>query len=117
MSYKEEILQCGDSFDGCAGLENVQSFDEWIDFERRLRTKYKSGYVPSEVILAVRRKGYASEMLGLVLPFCRAFGKNKILVTCDKGNAASQRTIIKNGGVMENKLLFPVSWHTAGFPG
>ena len=28
MSYKEEMLQCGDSFDGCAGLEDVQSFDE-----------------------------------------------------------------------------------------
>ena len=56
MSYKEEMLQCGDSFDGCAGLEDVQSFDEWIDFERRLREKYKSGYVPSEVFLAVRRK-------------------------------------------------------------
>ncbi len=41
MSYKEEMLQCGDSFDGCAGLEDVQSFDEWIDFERRLREKYK----------------------------------------------------------------------------
>ena len=32
MSYKEEMLQCGDSFAGCAGLEDVQSFDEWIDF-------------------------------------------------------------------------------------
>ena len=56
MSYKEEMLQCGDSFDGCAGLEDVQSFDGWIGFERRLREKYKSGYVPSEVFLAVRRK-------------------------------------------------------------
>ena len=56
MSYKEEMLQCGDSFDGCAGLEDVQSFDEWIEFERRLREKYKSGYVPSEVFLVVRRK-------------------------------------------------------------
>ena len=52
MSYKEEMLQCGDSFDGCAGLEDVQSFDEWIDFERRLREKYKSGYVPSEAFFS-----------------------------------------------------------------
>ena len=36
MSYKAEMLQCGDSFDGCAGLEDVQSFDEWIDFERKM---------------------------------------------------------------------------------
>lgn len=50
------MLQCGDSFDGCAGLEDVQSFNEWIEFERSLREKYKSGYVPSKVFLAVRRK-------------------------------------------------------------
>ena len=55
MSYKEEMSQNGDSFDGCAGLEDVYSFDEWIDFEGRLRKKYKTGYVPSEVFLAVRR--------------------------------------------------------------
>lgn len=34
MSYKEEMFQNGDSFDGCAGLEDVHSFDEWIDFEK-----------------------------------------------------------------------------------
>ena len=44
MSYKEEMSQNGDSFDGCAGLEDVYSFDEWIDFEGRLRKKYKTGY-------------------------------------------------------------------------
>ena len=150
MSYKEEMLQCGDSFDGCAGLDDVQSFDEWIEFERRLREKYKSGYVPSEVFLAVRRKddfvvgmidfrhplsdflknfggnigysvrpserrkGYASEMLELVLPFCRVFGESKILVTCDKENVASQRTIIKNGGVMENEIVDTVGLSKSG---
>ena len=56
MSYKEEMSQNGDSFDGCAGLENVQSFEEWIDFEARLKAKYKDRYVPSEVFLAIRKK-------------------------------------------------------------
>ena len=56
MSYREEMLQNGDSFDGCAGLEDVQTFAEWIDFENRLKEKYKSAYVPSEVFLAVRPK-------------------------------------------------------------
>ncbi len=142
MSYKEEMLQSGDSFDGCAGLEDVESFDEWVDFERRLKGKYKSGYVPSEVFLAVRRKddfvvgiidfrhplsdflknfggnigysvrpserrkGYASEMLGLVLPFCRESGESKVLLlTCDKENVASQRAIVKNGGMLENEIV------------
>lgn len=140
MQYKEEMLQNGDSFDGCAGLEEVQSFEEWIEFERRLKEKYKESYVPSEVFLAVRkkdnlvvgiidfrhplsdflfhfggnigycirpserRKGYAGEMLKLILPVCREFGENRILVTCDKENEASRRTIIKNGGVLENEV-------------
>lgn len=141
MSYREEMLQNGDSFDGCAGLEDVQSYDEWIDFERRLKEKYKDGYVPSKVFLAVRQKdnyvvgiidfrhplsdflfhfggnigysirpsergkGYASRMLGLVLPVCRESGVSRVLVTCDKTNVASQRTIIKNGGVLENEVV------------
>lgn len=55
MACKEEMSQNRDSFDGCAGLEDVQSFEEWIDFEARLKAKYKGGYVPSEIFLAVRQ--------------------------------------------------------------
>ncbi len=36
MSYKKEMEEHGDSFAGCAGLEDVHSFEEWIDFETRL---------------------------------------------------------------------------------
>lgn len=140
MSYRQEMLKNGDSFDGCAGLENVQSFSEWIDFETRLRQQYKDGYVPSEVFLAVRQrdnvvvgildfrhplsdflfqfggnigysvrpserqKGYATEMLGLILPICREFGEERVLLTCDKDNQASRRTIISNHGILENEV-------------
>lgn len=99
MSYKKEMSENGDSFDGCAGLEDVQSFEEWIDFEARLKSKYKDEYVPSE-----RQKGYASEMLRLILPVCREFGESKVLLTCDKKNVASRKTIVKNGGVFEKEI-------------
>lgn len=140
MSYREEMLENGDRFDGCAGLENVRSFSEWLDFERRLKAQYKDGYVPSEVFLAVRqtdhavvgiidfrhplsdflfhfggnigysirpserRKGYATKMLALLLPICREFGENQVLLTCDKDNEASRNVIISNHGILENEI-------------
>ena len=54
MDFRAEMLQNGDSFDGCAGLEDVKSYAEWADFAPRLRARYGDGYVPSEVYLAVR---------------------------------------------------------------
>lgn len=53
-------------------------------------------------------------MLGLVLPFCREFGESKVLLTCDKGKVASQRTIIKNGGVIENEIVDTVGLSKSG---
>ena len=130
MRYKEDMAANNDSFDGCAGLEDVETFSEWIDFENRLRKKYGEGYVPSEVFLAVRvdddkvvgiidyrhpltpflmqyggnigysilpserRKGYASEMLRLMLDICIAYGEKRVLLTCDKDNDASRLTIM-----------------------
>lgn len=48
-----------------------------------------------------RRKGYATEMLRLTLPFCREIGLDKVLIACKPDNLASRRTILANGGVYE----------------
>lgn len=150
MDYKDEMLKNCDSFDGCAGLEDVDSFSEWVDFEKRLKAKYKDGYVPSEVYLAIRKKddvlvgiidyrhpltdflrnfggnigysirpgerhkGYATEMLKLLLPICRDMGEDKLLLTCDKGNTFSSRTILKNGGILENEVADSVGLSKTG---
>ena len=54
MDYKTEMLENCDRFDGCAGLENVANYDEWLNFDKRLREQYGDDYVPSDVYLAVR---------------------------------------------------------------
>ena len=48
-----------------------------------------------------RRRGYATEMLRqtLATPEARAIGR--LLLTCGEDNAASERTILRNGGVLE----------------
>lgn len=150
MAYREEMLKNGDSLDGCAGLEEVHSFSEWIDFEGRLKAKYQDSYVPSEVYLAIRdtdnrvvgiidfrhplsefllnfggnigysirpserQKGYATEMLRLLLLECRAFGEKRILLACDKENEASRKTIMNNKGVLENEVIDSVGLSKSG---
>ena len=51
-----------------------------------------------------RRKGYAKEILRLTLEECRKAGAEKVLVTCNKGNLGSERTILANGGILENEV-------------
>lgn len=45
-----------------------------------------------------RRKGYAKEMLRQILQKCRERGQNRVLITCDEENIASEKTILALGG-------------------
>ena len=47
-------------------------------------------------------KGYGREMLRLNLLNAQKLGIQKVLVTCNVNNPASERIIISNGGVFEN---------------
>ncbi len=61
------------------------------------------GHIGYGVRPTERRKGYATNMLALALEKCRELGIHRALVTCDKDNIASAKTIQKGGGVLENE--------------
>jgi predicted acetyltransferase len=60
------------------------------------------GIRPSE-----RGKGYAKRMLALALEAARELGLERVLVSCHELNRASARTILANGGVLEDVRVDP----------
>jgi predicted acetyltransferase len=44
-------------------------------------------------------------MIRLALDECKKLGIGKVLIVCDKDNVGSAKSIIKNGGVLENEIV------------
>jgi predicted acetyltransferase len=64
----------------------------------------RGGHIGYGVAPSERRKGYAGLMLKQALVICRDQLKiDRILITCDKDNIGSNKTIIKSGGILENE--------------
>ena len=77
-----------------------------IDVRHKLNEAllYRGGHIGYSVRPSQRRKGYATQMLALALEECKKLGLDRALITCDKENVASARTILANGGVLENEV-------------
>ncbi len=77
-----------------------------IDIRHRLNDylKERGGHIGYSVKKSHRRKGYATQMLRLGLEKCRTLGIRDVLITCVKENIASAKTIMANGGVLENEV-------------
>lgn len=60
-----------------------------------------AGHIGYSVRPSERCRGYAAKMLEMALGFCREIGLDKVLLTCDEDNAASEKVIAANGGVFE----------------
>ncbi|EHK2441766.1 GNAT family N-acetyltransferase [Clostridium perfringens] len=141
--YKNEFILNGDSMDGCAGLGNIESFEEWIQIlkDNSNISTVREGFVPSSTYMAIResdnrivgmidirhflndylekfgghigysvrkserQKGYAKKMLELALEKCKELNINRVLLTCSKDNIPSMKTILSQGGILENEVL------------
>ena len=62
------------------------------------------GHIGDGVRPSERRKGIATKMIALALDECRKLGIEKVLMVCDKENIGSAKSIINNGGVLENEV-------------
>ena len=63
------------------------------------------GHIGDGIRPSERRKGYATEMIRQALPICKKLGIDKVLMVCYKDNAGSKKSIINNGGILENEIL------------
>lgn len=62
------------------------------------------GHIGAGIRPGERRKGYATAMIASALEECRKLGIKRVLMTCDKNNIGSAKSIIRNGGVLENEI-------------
>ncbi len=69
---------------------------------KKLLERY--GHIGDGVRPTERKKGYATEMIRLALEECKKLNINRVLMTCDKENIGSRKSIIANGGVLENEI-------------
>lgn len=65
----------------------------------------EGGHIGDGIRPSERRKGYATEMIRLALDECRKLGIARVLMTCEKDNVGSAKSIMNNGGVLENEFV------------
>ncbi len=63
------------------------------------------GHIGYGVRPTERKKGYNSYQLYCALKFCKEKGLEKVLLTCNKDNIGSAKTIQNNCGVLENEII------------
>ena len=62
------------------------------------------GHIGDGIRPSERRKGYATKMISLALAECRKLGLERVLMVCDRDNTGSAKSIINNGGALENEV-------------
>lgn len=101
----KSLVLCPDSVYFCLDIDR-NIFVGAVNIRHYLNESlYKSGgHIGDGIRPSERKKGYATAMIGLALEKCKELGINKVLMTCDKTNIGSAKSIINNGGVLESEF-------------
>lgn len=67
---------------------------------------FNGGHIGDGIRPSERKKGYATKMISLALDECKKLGITKVLMVCDKKNIGSAKSIMNNGGILENEVEF-----------
>ena len=86
-----------DEDENILGFVNIRHYLN--DILLKIRGHIAYGIRPSK-----RGKGLSKIMLKLALDQAREKGITRVLMVCDKSNVASAKTIIANGGILENEV-------------
>ena len=68
------------------------------------KLKFSGGHIGDGIRPSERRNGYGSAMIGLAIEEAKKMGINRVLMCCDKKNIASAKSIMNNGGILENEV-------------
>lgn len=68
------------------------------------RLLFSGGHIGDGIRPGERGKGYGTKMVALALEECDRLGIREVLMCCNRDNIASARTIVRNGGVLENEV-------------
>lgn len=64
------------------------------------------GHIGADIRKSERKKGFGVLILKLTLEKAKSLGLERVLITCDKNNVASAKTIEKCGGVFDREAFY-----------
>ena len=108
LNKKEETVQDGlvPATTFLAIRKDNQRLVGMVDIRHRLNDFLltSGGHIGYSIRKSERRKGFATEMLALALNETKKLGIHDVLITPDKENIASVKTILANHGSLENEV-------------
>jgi predicted acetyltransferase len=110
--FEEEENGC---ISGCVPATTFWAYDDErniivgaVNIRHRLNDELlkNGGHIGDGVRPSERKKGYATSMIGLALEECKKLNIHRVLMVCYKDNVGSAKSIINNGGVLENEIAY-----------